>query len=174
MRCNIGLLHHKLKDDEAAHGELGEALTVARSIGHRRLEATALCNLGIVEESSGNYERAVERYAESVNTAQALSDPRLEGQFRGYWGVLLARLGRADESVECLEHGIRLLSDMQRSYKPGHDPLPTCYRRSAMWQRARVHCFNSSIAETILNGVQFADDSELGQISRKPVGLPAN
>jgi len=97
-RCNLGLLLYQLGNSDAAATELESALLVARSINYRRLEATVLCNMGIVAESRNDPERAVAWYGEAVTLGSALADAPLEGQFRGYLGLLLAKLGRADES----------------------------------------------------------------------------
>ena len=108
-RCNLGLLHHEQGNQLEARSHLETALATAREIGHVRLECTVLCNLGIVTEAQGDLEAALAHYENAVAVARALGDRRSEGQFRGYLGLLYARLGRFHESQDCLAAGEALL-----------------------------------------------------------------
>jgi len=74
-----------------------------------RLEGTVLCNLGLVLEAQGEFDAAYTHYDKAVTVAHDVGDVRLEGQFRGYLGLLEARLGRFDESRACLTTGEALL-----------------------------------------------------------------
>ena len=108
-RCNLGLLHHEQGRTAQAGPQFEAALTIAREIGHVRLEGTVLCNLGLVFEAQGDLAAAHTHYDQAVTVAREIGDVRLEGQFRGYLGVLDARLGRFSESRACLSTGEALL-----------------------------------------------------------------
>jgi predicted ATPase/Tfp pilus assembly protein PilF len=108
-RCNLGLLQHECGLADEARSQFEAALTIARDVGHVRLECTVLCNLGIVLESQGERAKARVHHERAIAVAHELGDGRLEGQFRGYLGLLEARLGRFGEASACLATGEALL-----------------------------------------------------------------
>jgi len=146
-RCNLGLLQHEQGLTPQAQSQFEAALTIARELGHVRLECTVLCNLGIVLEARGEVDDARVHYERSVAVAHELGDRRLEGQFRGYLGLLDARLGRFGESQACLAVGEALLLEASDQLSLG---LLLCSRAEAehlagdaiaardRWQRAQA------------------------------------
>ncbi len=110
-RCNFGLLHHDQGRDDEARTEFELALTIARELGHARLECIVLCNLGIVVQAQGDLDTSNAHYERAIALARELGDRRSEGQFRGYLGLLRARLGRFSEARDCLAVGETLLHE---------------------------------------------------------------
>ena len=135
---------------------------MAREIGHARLECTVLCNLGLVREAQGELDAASDHYEMSVALAHELGDRRSEGQFRGYWGQLLARQGRYAQARACLASGEALLLESSDLLSLG---LLLCGRAETeqlagdasaaqgWWQRA----------QTVAAQVGVGDTSELGR-----------
>ena len=98
-----------------------------------RLECTVLCNLGIVLEARGEVDDARVHYERSVAVAHELGDRRLEGQFRGYLGLLDARLGRFGESQACLAVGEALLLEASDQLRHKRWPRIHASKRLLSW-----------------------------------------
>jgi len=112
-RCNLGLVHHEQGKSDQAQLEFQKALTIALEVGHVRLQGTVLCNLGIVLEAKQAESDALLHFSRAVVVAQDLEDFRLEGQFRGYMGLLQARMHHFPEARSCLAAGEAMLLKAQ-------------------------------------------------------------
>jgi len=112
-RCNLGLVHHEQGESLQAQLEFQKALTIALEVGHVRLQGIALCNLGIVLEANQAVSEALLHYSRAVVVAQDLGDCRLEGQFRGYMGLLHARMHHFSDARTCLAVGEAMLLKAQ-------------------------------------------------------------
>ena len=166
--CNLGLLHHEQGRSAEARAQFEEALRMARDVGHVRLQCTALCNLGIVLEAQGECEAAHIHHQQAVKVAHELGDRRLEGQFRGYLGLLDARLGRTHEAIACLAIGEALLVEAADQLSLG---LLLCGRAEAEHLAgdpvAAATCYQRAQAVATETGV--GESSELGRaLARLP------
>lgn len=104
-RCNLGLLLQEVGRDAEAEAQFSAALVIARDIGHAMLEATVQCNLGILLEARGALPLARDHHQQAVDLARRAGDKRATGQFNGYLGEVLARLGHVDEGMTCMAEG---------------------------------------------------------------------
>jgi tetratricopeptide (TPR) repeat protein len=95
------------------------ALTLARELGHIRLESIVLCNLGIVFERLDRMDEAQAHFQAALHIAQALGDPRYQGQFLGYLGLFHARQGEPDDARQCLDSGEAMLRSASDKFALG-------------------------------------------------------
>lgn len=161
-RCNLGLLHHDQGRTGEARSQFEAALRMSREMGHTRLECTVLCNLGIVVEAQGSLDAARDYYEQAVAAAHGLADHRSEGQFRGYLGLLYARLGRFEDAWSCLSLGEGLLGAVSDSLSLG---LLLCSRASAEDMAGKTTQAQVTLrrAEAIARNTTTGPESELGR-----------
>ena len=121
-----------------------------------------LCNLGIVHEALGQLVAARERHEAALAAITALGDRRSEGQFRGYLGLVYAKLGRIGEARDCLATGESLL-------RSGADPLSLAV---LLCSRAQCECLGGDVAgaqhalaqaQEIARATEASAESELGR-----------
>jgi len=161
-RCNLGLLHLEQGRSKDAREEFELALSMARSMGHTRLECTVLCNLGIAAEKAGDFLDARGRYEESIAMAKSLGDQLSEGQFRGYFGALLARTGNLAEALASVATGEQMLrsagADMSLA-------LLLCQKAEVMCCVGRYDDSKACLdqADGIASKNSVSQDSELGR-----------
>jgi predicted ATPase/Tfp pilus assembly protein PilF len=111
-RCNLGLLHHEQGQSAQALLDFQKALSLASEVGYVRLQGTVLCNMGIAMEALLQHSDALTHYSKAITFAQDLGDRRLEGQFRGYLGLLHARMNNFAEARNCLITGEAMLLEV--------------------------------------------------------------
>ena len=141
---------------------LQAALTLARQLGHTRLECIGSGNLGMVYDELGRRSEARSHYEAALKSARALQDPRSEGQFLNYLGLLHARESQFDDARRCLDAGHLLLSRVFDSLNLGI----LLFSRAEMEylsgdQAAARHAFD--VAEHHAARVAAGPDSELGR-----------
>jgi predicted ATPase/class 3 adenylate cyclase/Flp pilus assembly protein TadD len=160
--CNLGLLHLEQGRSKDARDEFELALSMARAMGHVRLECTVLCNLGIAEEKGGDLAQARKRYEESVAMAVGLGDRRSEGQFRGYLGLLLSRLGLMDEALSSLCTGEQVLREADAEASLA---LLQCQKAELMLSLGRSQECAACLAqaEAFATRASILPESELGR-----------
>jgi predicted ATPase/Tfp pilus assembly protein PilF len=110
--AELGLVHHQVRDLEAAERCYEEVIATARSNGDRRAEARALGNLGAVHHDSRRFERARERYRMAIEMLRQLGESRLEGIFQNNLGLLSHEAGEYADAKEQFGRALRLLLDV--------------------------------------------------------------
>jgi tetratricopeptide (TPR) repeat protein len=109
--AELGLVHHQVRDLEAAERCYEEAIATARGAGDRRAEARALGNLGAVHHDSRRFERARERYRMAIEMLRQVGESRLEGIFQNNLGLLSHEAGEYADAKEQFGRALRLLSN---------------------------------------------------------------
>ena len=93
---------------ERAIGSYEQHLTIARAIGDRRGEGTALGSLGIAYANLGQVERAIGSYEQHLAIARAIGDRQGEGNALGNLGLAYANLGEVERAIGFLEQAVRI------------------------------------------------------------------
>src|SRR5262249_51191500 len=75
----LGAADIELGEVERAAGHSEQCVAVARAIGNRQHEGTALGNLGIAFAEPGQVERARGLLEQALRTGREIKDPRIEG-----------------------------------------------------------------------------------------------
>jgi tetratricopeptide (TPR) repeat protein len=125
----LSLLHHHLKDDEAAQDYSQRALFIAQELENHSLQGCALTNLGHALVELGRLSDAVEAYQQALILRRGSSQPHLATEsLAGLVRVSLdlGALAQAQDQAE------EILSHLKSSMLDGIDePLRiylTCYR----------------------------------------------
>ncbi len=83
-------------------------LIIARKIGDRQGEGTALGNLGIAYKNLGQVERAIDSYEQALVIAREIGDRQGEGTALGSLGIAYARLGQEERAIGFLEQAVQI------------------------------------------------------------------
>jgi tetratricopeptide (TPR) repeat protein len=94
-----------------------QCLGIAREIGERYSEGSALANLGNCYYSLGQYARAIEHHEQSLAIAREIGDRQVEGIVLGNLGVCYDSLGQYARAIE--HHEQRLAIAREIGYRRG-------------------------------------------------------
>jgi tetratricopeptide (TPR) repeat protein len=106
---DLGVVYRDLKDYEAAHESLDEAMTMFEAMADEKGQAQTLGNRGAVLEAEGDLEAAVEAYKESAQMLEQLGESDMAmyvwqavSRLRAKQGQYIAAIGAYEEGVENL------------------------------------------------------------------------
>jgi len=109
---NLGLVHWKLGDLDAAAEYIERAADIHREVGDRNGQSATLTNLGVLAEARGDYEAALAYYDQSRAAAEDLGDERSRALLYGNVATASWRLGRLDAALEQCRNGIEISRDI--------------------------------------------------------------
>lgn len=112
----IGLAQYELNDLKAAEASFLNALRIARELGNREGEASAIGNLGLVYAAREEYVKAYECHDQQLRIAEDIGDPLITGNALGGLGTCARHLGKTDEAIQlkCRQYKIsRKIKDLR-------------------------------------------------------------
>ena len=109
---SLGSCHLRLGDYRQAVDLYTRALAIARDIGDRRGEGSALGNLGICHLSLGDYQRAVDLYTRALAIARETGNRRGEGSALGNLGGCHYSLGDYRQAIDLYTRALAIDRDI--------------------------------------------------------------
>ena len=106
MFGTLGLGYFRLAQVEKAIGYYEQALVIAREIGDRRIEGSALSNLGNVYKNLGQLEKAIKYHEQALKIMQYVRDRRGEGSVLGNLGIAYKYLGQIEKAIKYHEQAL--------------------------------------------------------------------
>jgi predicted ATPase/Tfp pilus assembly protein PilF len=167
---NLGLLLLEQGEFDAARERLDQALDIARTAGNVRLAYTAQCNLGILLSAQKRYVEAEAHLHAAVDAAARAGERRAEGQFRGYWSVVLARLGQTDVARLALVQGEVALAALGDRLS---EALLLCDRAEVEWLDGQIGAARRAVtsASELAAALACRETSELRRRIRTVAAL---
>ncbi len=93
LLADLGVLHHQLRELDAAASAYQEALAIHQARGDRAAEARCTGNLGAVHHDARRYPEAIDHYQRALSAFRATGQHRMEGMFLTNLAVLLQEQG---------------------------------------------------------------------------------
>jgi predicted ATPase len=109
IAIDTGLVHHQLRELDAARACYERALEVHGDSGSALARARCIANLGAVHHDARRYDAALEHYQRALAVLRGAPDPRLEGIFLVNLGVLHHERGASARARASFELGLERL-----------------------------------------------------------------
>jgi predicted ATPase len=93
LLADLGVLHHQLRELDAATAAYEEASILHRNAGDRAAEARCTGNLGAIHHDARRYDEAIDHYQRALADFRATGQHRMEGIFLTNMAVLLQEQG---------------------------------------------------------------------------------
>jgi tetratricopeptide (TPR) repeat protein len=110
--ANLGYCHAGLGEYRQAINLHTQALAIARDLGHRRLEGTALDGLGGCHYRLGEYRQAIGLHTRALAIARDFGDRRLEGNALGNLGNCHSRLGEYRQAIDLRTQALAIFREI--------------------------------------------------------------
>jgi tetratricopeptide (TPR) repeat protein len=91
-------------------------MEIARAIGDRRGEGTALGNLGLAYADLGETRKAIEFYEKALIIDREIGDRRGEGTALGNLGNELYKLGEKDKGITLMKQALGIFEAIESPY----------------------------------------------------------
>ncbi len=108
----LGVLHHGLREIEAARVKYTEALACHIAVGDRRSEAVTIGNLGALDHDVCQYEDAELRYVQALTGLRAVGDQRVEAIVLQNQAVLRQEQGQLEAAEAAYRRALSLLAPL--------------------------------------------------------------
>jgi tetratricopeptide (TPR) repeat protein len=151
---NLGLCCYDLGDYPRAIDHHQQSLAIARDIGNRQGERTALGNLGNCYYSLGDYPRAIDHHQQSLAIARDIGNRQGEGNALGNLGNCYYSLGDYPRAIDHHQQHLAIARDIGDRYGEGNAlvSLGDVYRDTGRWVQAHEYFQDASkIADAIGN-----------------------
>jgi class 3 adenylate cyclase/tetratricopeptide (TPR) repeat protein len=99
-------------DYDSAESRTRQCLALARDVGDRRVESTALAQLGILSIHGGRYREGRARYEEALALARAIANRAIEGAMLNNLGDMERFLGNHALALEIFQAGRRVCREI--------------------------------------------------------------
>jgi len=114
-RMFIAMLYMHIRDNERTITEYQRALELARRLGDRRNEATALGEIGLVYKRLGQPDRALEKFEESRAILERIDDTSYLPELLSYFAMIYDNRG---DHRKALEYVTTALAEITPSHRP--------------------------------------------------------
>jgi tetratricopeptide (TPR) repeat protein len=111
-RIGLGTCYSSLGDYRRAIDHYEKSLAIAREIGDRQGEGTALGNLGTCYSSLGDYRRAIDHYEKSLAIAREIGDRQGEGYALGNLGNCYYSLGDYPRAIDHYQQSLAIAREI--------------------------------------------------------------
>jgi tetratricopeptide (TPR) repeat protein len=135
---NLAATHVHLGEYRQAIDLYAQALAVARDIGERQLEGSALVNLGNCHADLGEYQQAFDLHTQALAVARGTSERQLESSALVNLGNCHACLGEYQQALGLHTQALAIARDIgdRRGEGTVLVNLGNCYHRLGEYQRA--------------------------------------
>jgi tetratricopeptide (TPR) repeat protein len=142
----VGQAYHRLGQVLQAIDCYQQHLAIARDIGDRRGEGTALCNLGLAY-ALGQPQQAIDCSQETLAIFRDIGDRRGEGATLGNLGLAYAALGQPQRAIDCYQQTLAIARDIGDRHGEGTalGNLGLAYAALGQPQRA-IDCYQQHLA----------------------------
>ncbi len=109
---SLGNCHLRLGDYQEAIDLAGQARIIAREIGGRYIEGTALGNLGACYSGLGEYWQAIDLHTQALAIARQIGDRAAEGSALSNLGACRFSLGEYRQAIDLLTQALAIARDI--------------------------------------------------------------
>ncbi|MEM7712368.1 MAG: tetratricopeptide repeat protein [Cyanobacteria bacterium P01_A01_bin.68] len=108
----IGIAYDCLADYQRAIAAYEKSSELARKIGDRRGEGSALGNMGLAYSNLGEYQQAVKFHQQHLKIAREIGDRRGEGIALGNLGGIYTNLGDFQQAIEFIQQDLEITQEL--------------------------------------------------------------
>ena len=163
--ANFGLCCHRLGDYHQAIDLHTQALTIARDMGDRQLEAAELAGLGNCHFRVGDYQQAIDLYSEALAIARDIGARESEAIALGGLGKCDASLGDYQQAIDLHTQALTIARDIGDHQREGNQlgNLGNCHFDLGDYRQA-IDLYSEALAIARDIGDRQRESAELGNL----------